>query len=152
MRPVPIQPSFTSLIGVGNREFLCGIERNDLGALGRKYHFFLDARCRDAVGGRAVGLDREHHAGLSSIGSRSEVRRETSGRSCSPRPRPWQKLRPKASISLAKPISFASGKARAILSLVIPGLSSSMARSIHSRAFLYAVRCAEVARPTLNVR
>src|SRR3989449_5331542 len=64
MRPVPIQPSFTSLIGVGNREFLCGIERNDLGALRRKYHFFLDARCRDAVGGRAVGLDREHHAGL----------------------------------------------------------------------------------------
>src|SRR5437667_8671475 len=75
-----------------------------------------------------------------------------SGRSCSPRPRPWQKLRPKASISLAKPISFASGKARAILSLVIPGLSSLMARSIHSSASLYAVRCGEVARPTLNVR
>ena len=30
----------------------------------REDHFFLDARGRDAVGRRAVGLDREHHAGL----------------------------------------------------------------------------------------
>src|SRR5437879_9039506 len=75
---------------------------------------------------------------FSSIGSLNEVSREISGRSCRPSPSPWQKFRPNASISLANPISFASGKARAILSLDIPGFKSSIALSIHSRAFLYA--------------
>src|SRR6267143_5884789 len=63
MRPVPIQPSFSS-VGVGNRKFLCGIKRNDARTFGRKDHLFLDARGRDAVGRRAIGLHREHHAGL----------------------------------------------------------------------------------------
>src|SRR6266850_5702359 len=62
MRPVPIQPSL--LIGVGNWEFLCRVERDDGGALRREDHLFLDARGRDAVGRRAIGLHREHHAGL----------------------------------------------------------------------------------------
>src|SRR5438270_8831442 len=43
MRPVPIQPSLSS-VGVGNREFLCGVKRNDARALGGKDDFFLDAR------------------------------------------------------------------------------------------------------------
>ena len=59
---------------------------------------------------------------------------------------------PKASISLAKPAAWALGSAAATLSVLMPGLSSSIALSIHSRAFLYAVRCGPVARPTLNVR
>src|SRR5256885_10109090 len=59
MRPVPIQPSL--LVGVGNWQLLCRIERDDLRALRREDHFFLDARRRDAVGGGAVGFDREHH-------------------------------------------------------------------------------------------
>src|SRR5438105_5570000 len=63
MRPVPIQPSFNS-VRVGNREFLCGVKRNDARALGGKDDLFLDARGRDAVGRRAIGLHREHHAGL----------------------------------------------------------------------------------------
>src|SRR5437763_1870353 len=63
MRPVPIQPSFSS-VGVGNREFLCRVKRDDARALRGKNHLFLDARGRDAVGRRTIGLHREHHAGL----------------------------------------------------------------------------------------
>src|SRR5438445_747458 len=40
MRPVPIQPSL--LVGVGNWEFLCRVERDDGGALRREDHLFLD--------------------------------------------------------------------------------------------------------------
>src|SRR5438477_3451948 len=72
----------------------------------------------------------------SSIGSSNELSRLMIGRSCRPRPMPWQKFRPKAAISLSKPISCALGKARALLSVVTPGLMSAMASSIHSRAFL----------------
>ena len=39
-------------------------QRDDLGAARRHDDFFFDPRGGDAVGGRAVGLDREHHAGL----------------------------------------------------------------------------------------
>src|SRR5438477_3091404 len=62
MRPVPIQPSL--LVGIGNRELLCGIKGDDGGALRREDHFLFDARGRDAVGRGAVGLHREHHARL----------------------------------------------------------------------------------------
>ena len=58
------------------------------------------------------------------------------GRSWRPSPSPWQKLRPNAAISLSNPISCAFGKARAIRSVVTPGLISAIASSIHSRAFL----------------
>src|SRR5205814_7635510 len=53
MRPVPIQPSFSS-VGVGNRGFLCGVQRDDFCAARREDHLFLDARGRDAVGRGAV--------------------------------------------------------------------------------------------------
>src|SRR5919201_2083969 len=72
----------------------------------------------------------------SSIGSSNELSRLMIGRSCRPRPMPWQKLRPKAAISLSKPMSCALGNARAILSVVTPGLMRAIASSIHSRAFL----------------
>src|SRR2546425_1963786 len=62
MRPVPIQPSL--LVGVGNRELLSGVKGNDGGALRREDHFLFDARGRDAVSRRAVGLHSEHHARL----------------------------------------------------------------------------------------
>ena len=71
----------------------------------------------------------------SSIGSSSEFSRLMIGRSWRPSPRPWQKFRPNASISLAKPISWARGKQRAIRSVATPGLSIAIALSIHSRAF-----------------
>src|SRR2546428_4615267 len=60
MRPVPIQPSL--LVGVGNRELLSGVKGDDGRALRREDHLFLDARGRDAVGRRTVGLHGEHHA------------------------------------------------------------------------------------------
>src|SRR5438270_10973562 len=63
MRPVPIQPSFSS-VGVGNRKFLRGVERNDFCAARREDHLFLDARGRDAVGGGAISFHREDHTGL----------------------------------------------------------------------------------------
>jgi hypothetical protein len=63
-----------------------------------------------------------------------EFRRETNGRSCSPSPRPWQKLRPKAAISVSKPISVDFGNIFATLSVVTPGLSIEIAPSIHWRA------------------
>src|SRR5712692_10899209 len=62
MRPVPIQPSL--LVGVGNRELLCGVQRDDDGTLGREDHFLFDACGGHAIGRRAVGLHGEHHAGL----------------------------------------------------------------------------------------
>src|SRR5205085_11576252 len=63
MRPVPIQPSFSS-VGVGNRKFLCGVERYDFCAARREDHLFLDAFGRDAVGGGAIRFHREDHTGL----------------------------------------------------------------------------------------
>ena len=73
---------------------------------------------------------------LSSYGSFSELSREMSGRSCSPRPRPWQKFRPNAAISVSNPISVLFGNALATLSVDTPGLSIAIASSIHCRAFL----------------
>src|SRR6266571_8808666 len=64
MRPVPIQPSFISLIRIGNRQLLRGVERDDLGAFRRQDYLLLDARRRDAVARRAIGFDREYHSGL----------------------------------------------------------------------------------------
>ena len=90
--------------------------------------------------------------GLISTGFSREFSREMMGRSCRPSPMPWQKFNPKAPISLSKPMSCALGNALAIFSVLTPGLMSAMAPSIHSRAFLYAVRCGPVALPTLNVR
>jgi hypothetical protein len=66
-------------------------------------------------------------------------------------PKPWQKLRPNASISLAKPMSFAVGNARAILSET--RRLQQVDGAVHPFARL-AIRGAlrRVARPTLNVR
>src|SRR5437016_3217627 len=41
-----------------------GKQGNDFAALVGDDDFFLDSRCRPAVGGRAIGLEREHHARL----------------------------------------------------------------------------------------
>src|SRR5437867_5461944 len=49
------------LVAVGDRQLLGGEERDDLGALGSDDHLLLDARRRDTVGRRAVGLDGEDH-------------------------------------------------------------------------------------------
>src|SRR5260370_37971259 len=51
----------SALVAVGDGELLGGKERDDLGALGRHDHLFLDASGRDAVGSRAVRLDGEDH-------------------------------------------------------------------------------------------
>src|SRR5436853_308712 len=69
--------------------------------------------------------------GTISMGSSNEFRREMMGRSCRPRPMPWQKFSPKAAISLSKPISDAGGKARAMVSVEAPGLMRAMAPSVH---------------------
>ena len=88
-----------------------------------------------------------------SIGCSSEFSREMIGRSCRPSPRPWPNCRPNAAISFANPNSVRRrASSRAIWSVVMPGLTSSIAASIHSRALVYASRCAGVARPTANVR
>src|SRR3954466_13968830 len=63
MRPAPIQPS-DSLVGVGNREFLCGVKGYDLGTRRGEDYLLLNARRRDAVARRAIRLHREDHAGL----------------------------------------------------------------------------------------
>ncbi len=82
----------------------------------------------------------------------NEFRREMSGRSCRPRPRPWQKFRPNAAISVSKPISVDLGNIFATLSVETPGFSMLMAPSIQLRAFLYASSWAGVALPTAKVR
>ncbi len=86
------------------------------------------------------------------MGSSRELSRLMMGRSWRPTPTPWPNCSPKASISFSKPNSGASGQTRAIWSVVTPGLTNSMAASIHSRDCLKASRCAEVARPTTKVR
>src|SRR5438445_9647211 len=88
----------------------------------------------------------------SSIGSSSELRRLMMGRSCSASPRPWPNCSPKASISSANPNSSAFGHVLASRSVEMPGFTRSIAASIHSRAFVYASRWLEVARPTAKVR
>src|SRR6266508_2472745 len=53
-----------TLVPVGNRQLVGREERDDLGAFRRYDHFLLDARGRDAIRSRAVGLDGEDHARL----------------------------------------------------------------------------------------
>src|SRR5919197_111512 len=49
-------------VGVRNWQLLCGVEGDHLGAVGGDDHLLLDARRRETVRGRAVGLQREDHA------------------------------------------------------------------------------------------
>ena len=51
-------------IWIRDRQLLGREQRDDLRAVGREHHLFLDARGRDAVARRAIRLDREHHADL----------------------------------------------------------------------------------------
>ncbi len=84
---------------------------------------------------------------LSSIGSRNDVTREINGRSCKPSPKPWQKFRPNASISLAKPISSAVGSACATSSLPMPGFKQ-LDRAVHPLARLAVRRALRRRRAT----
>ena len=99
---------FALSIGVGNRQFLRGIERDDLRPFGVR---ITSSSIRAAESRRSPGntFPRRTPCRPSVRSARcNELRREMSGRSCRPRPRPWQKLRPNASISLANPMSFAA--------------------------------------------
>src|SRR6266404_4936074 len=64
MRPVPIQPSFSFSVCIGNRQLFRRVQGNDLRSGWRENDFFLDARRGDAVACRAIGLYREDHPGL----------------------------------------------------------------------------------------
>src|SRR3989454_3811084 len=60
-----LSTSLRSLVrAVAGRPSLSSRITSSLSALGHDDHLFLDARRRDAVGRRAVGLDREDHPGL----------------------------------------------------------------------------------------
>ena len=87
-----------------------------------------------------------------STGWSSECTREIIGGSYRPTPMPCPNCRPKHVSSSAKPSSFAVGHTAAILSVVIPGRTSAIAASSHSRHRLYASICAGLTPPTLNVR
>jgi len=52
---------YLASVWICDRQLFGGIKRDDLRALGRENHFFLDARSGDAVARGAVGFDREHH-------------------------------------------------------------------------------------------
>src|SRR5450631_1552104 len=52
------------LVAIGDRQFLAGKQRDDLTTPVGDDDLLLDARRRNAVGRRTVGLEREHHAGL----------------------------------------------------------------------------------------
>jgi len=67
-------------------------------------------------------------------------------------PQPVAEVEAKGLHPLEKPISFASGKARAILSLATRASGGRSLCPSTRAAFRYAVRCGAVARPTLNVR
>src|SRR5215470_11669173 len=62
-RSISIVRMSRPLVPVGDRKLVGWEQRDDLGAARRHDDFFFDPRGGDAVGGRAVGLDREHHAG-----------------------------------------------------------------------------------------
>src|SRR5882724_38685 len=57
-------PTAARSVLVGDRQLVGREQRDDLGPARGDDHFLLDARGRGAVGGGAVRLDREHHAGL----------------------------------------------------------------------------------------
>src|SRR5258705_5600777 len=48
-------------VWICDRQLFGGIKRDDLRALGRENHFFLEARSGDAVPRGAVSFDREYH-------------------------------------------------------------------------------------------
>src|SRR5262245_23429872 len=103
-------------------EQLVGREaRDDLGPVGRDHDLLLDPRRRYAVLGRAVGLERDDHASLSSTGCSRELSRLMIGRSWRNRPTLWPNWRPNASISLSNPKSCARGQTEATWSVVTPG-------------------------------
>src|SRR5262249_42763052 len=51
-------------VPVGDRKLVGRKECDDLRAARRHDHFLLDAGRGYPIGGRAIGLDREHHTGL----------------------------------------------------------------------------------------
>ena len=67
------------------------------------------------------------------IGWSSECTREIIGASYRPTPRPWPNCRPKQASSSGKPSSSAVGQTAAMRSVVMPGLTRSIAVSSHSR-------------------
>src|SRR5215468_10035254 len=119
---------FDPLVAVRDRQLVRREQRDDVGPLRGHDHLFLDPRGRGAVGGRAIRLDGEDHAGheLHRLLERVEPRDD----------RPLVEPEPKAAISLSNPMSCAFGKHRAMRSVLTPGLISSIALSIHSRARL----------------
>src|SRR6185312_9302219 len=58
VKSIAVPPS----IRVGDRQLVGRVERDHLGALGRHDVLHRDARRREAVARRAIGLEREHHA------------------------------------------------------------------------------------------
>ena len=88
----------------------------------------------------------------SSTGQWKEWTREIIGGSYRPTPIPWPNCRPKQLSSSSKPSSWAVGQTDAISSVVVPGRTSSIAASSHSRHCLYASSCDCEMVPTLNVR
>ena len=67
------------------------------------------------------------------IGCSSECTREIIGASYRLTPRPWPNCSPKQACSSGKPSSSAVGQTAAMRSVVMPGLTSSIDASSHSR-------------------
>ena len=78
--------------------------------------------------------------------------REKIGFSQIDRPTPWPYCSANAASSSANPNSCAVGHTSTMSAVVAPGSTSAIARSMYSRARVYASRCAELADPTANVR
>src|SRR5579875_3551251 len=86
------------LIRIGDRQRLGRIKRDHFGAGRRADDFFLDARGGIAVARRAIGLEGKHHAGLDLLWIVEGIEPRDDRSFMYPRPRPWPKSRPKASI------------------------------------------------------
>src|SRR5262249_50747286 len=61
---IPARDWRSALIPVRDRQLFRGVERDDLGPVGRAHDLFLDAGRRKTVARGAVGFEREDHAGL----------------------------------------------------------------------------------------
>ena len=120
--------------------------------VGSHDELLFDAGGGPPVGRRCVGLEGEHHAlldldrgidGVQPADDRPFV--ETDSHAVA-------ELEPEGIHLVSNPNSSALGHTLAIWSVVAPGLTRSIAASIHSRDCLKASRWAWVARPTTKVR
>ena len=129
----------------GDEQLLGREAREHLRAGRRDHDLLLDPRSRAAVGRRAVGLEREHHPHLELDRGVERVQPRDHRELVEADPDPVAELEAEGRVLVRHADLLRLGHTSAILSVVTPGRTRSIAASSHSRHGLYASSCDGVA-------